>query len=265
MAVQWKQDPFLRWGFRVAQQPARLALNRIAIDVRVAARMSRLHKLEQAAPFVWDSIPNKSKPYSAFGLGIGYVENHSASEVPAEMIPEKLAIFFDFGRGFSMSGGSQRVVSLPGFRRNAIWTGIGMGRAYRSWPTYIENQEGEANPHPGVDRGMGAMIWLGSGLDPVTAAAYVHSFPQSRHEQIWRGVGFSAAFTTELERHQVDLLMRSSGPAAVHFTRGAAFGMEQRRILGIVTSETERSCNLISGVGLDGFTHRFASDFGDWL
>jgi hypothetical protein len=222
-----EEDLFLRSGFRVADGSARGALNRIADDV--LGGIEDVERLGACQGLKALTGPEPERVVArAFGMAAGSVLCHGAGA--PEVSPEQKWKFL-LGLGTGFGAGSTPVGVLA---RNSILTGVGIYLAYWHWRRYVEQQT--LVTHPAVDRGLGVVIWLGSGVDPITAASIAHSFPVERQDDIWKGIGFALSLLSGLYAGQVRSLpagrmLRSAGPRAKFLIDGLTFGTHQRQLM----------------------------------
>ena len=149
-------------------------------------------------------------------------------------------------------------------RNNAFLTGTGLHLAYWHWPQYVEQQT-RTTSHPSVDRGLGAMIWPGSGLDGVTAGSLAHSFPGERQADIWLGLGFAIAFLADLyDVKSKGAMLPNSGPMGPYLRQGIAFGAFQRSRFQPDDEQLDEICRQTAGEPAAALVRRSRNTFAKW-
>jgi hypothetical protein len=251
-------DLFLRPGFRVAGSIARGRLNHIASCV-----VQGIHLAERSSPgqsLEASSLDPKRATWYLFGLSAGSVFRDGSPLVVAQQ-PSRWSFVQDLGSGFG-SGYAR----LEGPASKAFQIGRGLYGAYWHWHRYVEEQSFRDND-PSVDRGVGAMIWPGSGLDAVTAASIAHSFSSERGQEIWKGLGFALSFLAELcepKSETAGQLLGSAGPMARHLIEGVTFGAFQRDRIQDVDAQVELVCRQVAGESAAVLARASQDRFSDW-
>ena len=250
-------DPFLRAGFRVARSQTREKLNRFAKQALQGIESAgRTDSLPDQTPAL-EREPDQLAPY-LFGVAAGSM---MLPVSPLAKSPDLSSYSFITALGTGFGAGYPKNELPP---QNAFSTGSGLYLGYWRWTQFIEEQTGTVFS-PAVDRGLGAMIWLGSGLDGFAASSLAYSFTDERRPEIWRGLGFSLAFFADFsEAKSVQALLANSGPMTPFLTEGFAFGAFQRERVQPVDDLMERTSRALSGESAVDLVHRLQSTFSEW-
>jgi hypothetical protein len=251
-------DAFLRSGFRVGRAAARDRLNQLASDV-----LDGIASVDQSGADLELESSSALEPKRAaahlFGRAAGSALRGGGSAAePRRSSPWNFisSLGAGFGSGSSKIGRAER---------NAVLTGKGMYLAYWHWHQYVEEQS-RVLPHPAVDRGLGTMIWLGSGADPVTAASIAHSFSSDRRPDVWKGLGFALAFLDlcGFRPGLADTMLKAAGPMATFLVDGVAFGAYQRERLQDIDWHIDQLCRQLTSVSAAALVRASQSGFSDW-
>ncbi len=195
-----------------------------------------------------------------FGIAAG-TPLRDGDPIAALPRPSRWSFLFGLGGGFGM--GYSKTNKAAG---NAFLTGKGLYLAYWHWHQYVELQS-RGTSHPAVDRGLGAMIWLGSGVDAMTAASLAHSFSIERQPQIWKGLGFALSFLSslsELRSGAAGTMLQTAGPMSAFLIEGVAFGSFQRARLLDVDLQVEQVCRQVAGKSATALVQASHHRFSDW-
>src|SRR5262249_13445200 len=214
-------------------------LNQVARDVLQGMELAEQLGRERALEACSQLDPKRASAH-IFGIGAGSVHLGVAPMAPRS----RWGFVFSLGRGFG-AGYSK----TNNFERNAVLAGKGLYLSYWHWHQYVEGQSRRSS-HPAMDRGLGVMIWLGSGADTMTSAALGHSFPSERQPDIWKGLGLAMsvlAYVGGLRPGSAGATLEAAGPMAHHLVEGVAFGALQRDRLQDVDAQIEQVCREVSG------------------
>jgi hypothetical protein len=252
-----EQDIFLRAGFRVANTAGRLRLNQLAADVLAGMTAVENHSLKEAL----DACAGM-EPKRAIGhwFGIAAASELLAQKTPTNR-PSQWSFVFGVGKGFGRGRWKAKKRE-----RNAVLTGRGMYSAYWHWRQYVEEQS-RVIACPAADRGLGMMIWLGSGADAPTAASIAHSFALERQPEIWKGIGFALCFLAGISRGKAESagpLLEAAGPMSQSLTEGVAFGAFQRNLIQDMDELVEGICRQMSADSAASLIKSWQAGFPDW-
>ena len=110
-------------------------------------------------------------------------------------------------------------------------------------PPHVNGYAGRA-----FDQGLGRSLWFIEGAQVERMAPRILRFPESRHADLWSGVGLACAYAGGIDRSEIETLSDAAGPDQAHFAQGAAFAAQARRLAGIPTPHTELTCNVCCGM-----------------
>ena len=127
--------------------------------------------------------------------------------------------------------------------------GYGFHEGYFAWPKYVEQQA--IPPHMDhyerrvFDQGLGRSLWFVKGADVATVVSTINSFPSTRHEDLWSGVGLACAYAGGCGRDAIESLRLSAGRHLPAFAQGVAFAAKTRQRAANLNSHTEFVCRVI--------------------
>lgn len=113
--------------------------------------------------------------------------------------------------------------------------------AFPTWPGAAQ----DANQI--VDQGIGRALWFISGVDVDRAAENIAGFPESRHADLWAGIGLAASYAGGAEPEALRRLATSAGDHWPYVAQGAAFASAARRRSGDVVVETDQAVEALCG------------------
>jgi len=105
------------------------------------------------------------------------------------------------------------------------------------------------------DQGLGRCIWFSSGALIERVAAIIASFPPSRQEDLWSGVGMACAYAGGANRAELGTLLTVAAPYRSQLARGAAIAARGRRQAGNISAYTELACEVFCGLSADQAAH----------
>jgi hypothetical protein len=92
------------------------------------------------------------------------------------------------------------------------------------------------------DQGLGRAVWFTECGDVERITQTVQRFSESRHRDLWSGVGLAAAYAGGVSR--TDLMQLRSIAARPALAQGAAFAAKARELAGNSAPETELACEV---------------------
>jgi SagB-type dehydrogenase family enzyme len=137
--------------------------------------------------------------------------------------------------------------------------GYGFHQAYFHTQQYVRQHhqgrlpgwEPAAYANRVVDQGIGRALWFVNGSDVKGSAATIDTFPQSRHSDLWAGVGLASVYASGVEAGELEELGRLSGPHHSHLAQGAAFAAKARLLAGLVSPSTELGVKVHCGMSVE--------------
>jgi hypothetical protein len=142
-----------------------------------------------------------------------------------------------------------RLSRLDPLLRWLVLDGYGFHEGYFHWSRYAA---GASRPKRlrgyalrAFDQGLGRSMWFIGGADPEWIAAAIARFPDSRHRDLWSGVGLACAYAGGAGVEAIQRLRLASGDDYPHLAQGVAFAAGARSRAGNPAEHTELSCALL--------------------
>jgi enediyne biosynthesis protein E2 len=138
--------------------------------------------------------------------------------------------------------------------------GYAFDRAYFDTARWVDEQftpspypwQGRPDYFPrAVDQGVGRALWFIHGADVQEVAEAVERFPESRHADLWGGVGLAAAFAGGACPEDLLVLRRA---AAAHWRQlglGSVFAATGRTLAGVVPAHTALATRAFADLTVD--------------
>lgn len=98
------------------------------------------------------------------------------------------------------------------------------------------------------DHGMGRSIWFSSGADVDRVGATIESLPETRHADLWQGVGLACGYTGGVERPVVERLRNVAGEDHCHLAVGAAMSASIRHQVGNPAAHNDFASEVLCGM-----------------
>ncbi len=127
--------------------------------------------------------------------------------------------------------------------------GYGFHQGFFHWPrAIVEHQipnrlKGYAAR--AFDQGLGRSLWFVEGAEVSRVAATIATFPDSRHADLWSGIGLACAYAGGVDRAEVEDLMQAAGDFGSQMAQGSAFAAEARQRAGNPAAHTEQACRVL--------------------
>ena len=129
--------------------------------------------------------------------------------------------------------------------------GYGFHEGYFSWRTYTEGRELPARlenyERRVFDQGLGRSIWFVKGADIAAVASAINTFPATRRDDLWSGVGLACAYAGGCGRVAMESLRVVADKHVPALAQGVAFAAKTRQRAANLNSHTETVCRLIWG------------------
>jgi enediyne biosynthesis protein E3 len=130
--------------------------------------------------------------------------------------------------------------------------GYGFHQGYFRWPETVERQwvpRGlSVNTRRVFDQGLGRSLWFVEGAEPTRIAATIARFPQSRHADLWSGVGLACGYAGGVTGETIEALTAMTGANHPQMAQGIAFAAKARQHAGNPASHTELACRIVCGM-----------------
>lgn len=263
LCISLDEASFARRGFHEHDKKARLHLERIGRtflhgyhaaldDEEIAALGERLNSIESEfrgfafegaamglaildSLMPWRSVrvpsfldgPASSHPYMIH-VGVGW----ALARLP-----------WRFKRAFS---------SLDPLLRWLAIDGYGFHEGYFHWRSYVSNLRSPARfsgyAARAFDQGLGRSLWFVDGADVNRIPATIAAFPQSRHADLWSGVGLACTYAGGVGRPAIEALCSAAGAYRPQLAQGAAFAAKTRRRAHNPASHTAMACEVLCGL-----------------
>jgi hypothetical protein len=101
------------------------------------------------------------------------------------------------------------------------------------------------------DQGLGRSLWFSQGADVRRIGRVIETFPVTRQEDLWSGVGLAASYAGGVSSDDLLLLREIAAAHAIQLAQGAAFAAKARQRAGNPTSHTELACDVFCQMPAD--------------
>jgi len=101
------------------------------------------------------------------------------------------------------------------------------------------------------DQGLGRSLWFSECADPLRIAGTIARFDDSRHGDLWAGVGLACAYAGGVSDPVIAELARLGEPYARQLAQGVAFAAKTRLRAGNLVEHTTRACRVLCGMEPD--------------
>lgn len=101
------------------------------------------------------------------------------------------------------------------------------------------------------DHGLGRSLWFVDGGDVERVAATIATYPGSRREDLWSGIGLAASYTTVASADELRRLEQLAGTHRPHLAQGAAFAVGARHRAQNVVDHTSLAAEVLCDVSVD--------------
>lgn len=99
----------------------------------------------------------------------------------------------------------------------------------------------------GFDQGLGRRLWyIGKG-ESKEIAHLIQSFPVTRHEDLWRGVGIACGYVGGNEKYNMEQLVFYSGTLKKQLSAGVAMAALSRSLSDSITDDIDFTCSILCG------------------
>lgn len=133
--------------------------------------------------------------------------------------------------------------------------GYGFHEGYFKWKSVIVDHQVPSRlsgyARRVFDQGVGRSLWFVSGADVRRIADSISRFPESRHADIWAGVGLAAAYAGGIDEDSMRLLVELCGKHHPALAQGTVFACEARRQAGNIATHTALASRIICGMQVD--------------
>jgi len=137
--------------------------------------------------------------------------------------------------------------------------GYGFHQGYFHWPETVEHQRipekltGYARRV--FDQGLGRSLWFIEGAEIPRITETIARFPQSRHADLWSGVGLACAYAGGVSADAVQTLIENAGANQPQVAQGVAFAAKTRERAGNGSPHTEMACQIVCGMTAEDAAH----------
>lgn len=143
------------------------------------------------------------------------------------------------------------LAQLDPLLRWLVVDGYGFHEGYFRWPRYIERQELpsrlENYERRVFDQGLGRSIWFVKGANVTAITKTINTFPATRRNDLWSGVGLACAYAGGCSRTAIESLRAAANVHLPALAQGVAFAAKTRQRAANLTPYTENVCRLICG------------------
>jgi len=140
-----------------------------------------------------------------------------------------------------------------------VLDGYGFHQAYFRTARYIGDQYQDPRfPWPGgehgsyanraIDQGIGRALWFIGGTDPNLVTDLLEKFDESRHGDLYAGVGLAATYAGGVTEEELKVVWRRAGEHRGSLAQGSAFAAHARVGAGIVPEHSAMATQVFCGV-----------------
>ncbi len=98
------------------------------------------------------------------------------------------------------------------------------------------------------DQGLGRSLWFVRGGMIGDIATTIRRFTDTRHADLWSGIGLACAYAGGISREDMETLLDVTGPLHPHLAQGVTFAAQSRERAGNPAPHTELACNVLCGM-----------------
>ncbi len=98
------------------------------------------------------------------------------------------------------------------------------------------------------DQGLGRCLWFVRGGMIADIAATIRRFADTRHADVWSGIGLACAYAGGISREDMETLLDVTGPLHPHLAQGVTFAAQSRERAGNPAPHTELACRVLCGM-----------------
>jgi hypothetical protein len=147
---------------------------------------------------------------------------------------------------------TQRFAHLDPLLRWLALDGFGFHEGYFYWSRYSSGARPALSLFNGYgqrvfDQGLGRSLWFVGGADPNYILSAIMHFPETRHDDLWSGIGLACTYAGGANTSVINMLRSVSGQHWPHLGQGAVFAAGARRRAGNIAAHTELACQLLVG------------------
>ncbi len=127
--------------------------------------------------------------------------------------------------------------------------GYGFHQGFFHWPRAVVEHQVPSRLRGyaarAFDQGLGRSLWFVEGAEVRRIAATIATFPDSRHADLWSGIGLACTYAGGADRADIEELAKAAGDFGPQMAQGAAFAAEARQRAGDPNPHTELACRVL--------------------
>ncbi|HEX5403281.1 MAG TPA: DUF1702 family protein [Pseudonocardiaceae bacterium] len=203
------------------------------------------------------------------GAGMGFAVRDGLPLGPTKLSEKFLAGSGDPHNYMVYVGMGWAMARLPKFRwpdgdkldlllRWLLLDGYGFHQAYFVTKKYVDQQYQDKRfgwpsrawsdySNRAIDQGIGRALWFICGTDAELTASTLDKFAESRHPDLWAGVGLAATYAGGAEEHELRTLFRRAGENRIHLSQGSCFAAECRIRADLLVPHNELATKILCG------------------
>ncbi|MFZ0771781.1 MAG: DUF1702 family protein [Candidatus Sulfotelmatobacter sp.] len=260
LRIDLEETTFVRRNFRTPREAVRKRLERVG-----ATFLQGYHAALADASL--EALSASLELIEAEFRGFGYEGAAMALDLLDQLKPwkgQRIQMFLEgpgqphiymvhVGIGWSLArfpwGMNRRLSRLDPLLRWLALDGFGFHEGYFHWARY---SGGGAPPKRlagyalrAFDQGLGRSLWFVAGADPEWIARAIMAFPESRHGDLWSGVGLACAYAGGADGPQISRLRDAAGTYVRNLAQGAVFAAKTRERAHNPAPHTELACPLL--------------------
>jgi hypothetical protein len=121
----------------------------------------------------------------------------------------------------------------------------GLFRGRRTIKHHLVPDGIEGEDLKGYDQGLGRRLWYMANGEVIKVTSSIQTFPSSRHQDLWRGVGIACGYVGGNAEGDLELLLHASGDSRKNLCTGIALAAISRSASDSITPDIETACKVL--------------------
>ena len=101
------------------------------------------------------------------------------------------------------------------------------------------------------DQGLGRCLWFVNVGDIQRISATIEAFPNSRHADLWSGIGLACAYAGGVEQASLEALREAAGSHYPALAQGVTFAAQARVRAGNIADHTRLACQVLCNMSVE--------------
>jgi hypothetical protein len=225
--------------------------------------------VDDAAERLDQQLSVRFRGFGYEGAGMGFAVRDGLPLGPTKLNEKFLAGPGDPHNYMVYVGMGWAMARLPKFRwpdgdkidlllRWLLLDGYGFHQAYFVTKKYVDQQYQDKRfgwpsrawsdySNRAIDQGIGRALWFICGTDAELTASTLDKFDESRHRDLWAGVGLAATYAGGADEHELRTLFQRAGKNRIHLSQGSCFAAECRIRADLLVPHNELATKILCG------------------